>query len=273
MSTSLQKNFKEVREQYAIVFNALERVLKRFDIDFYIIGAQARDIWISHLGVISRLTKDIDYCVLVSNRETWNQLNEYLIKTEKFERDKNAPHRFYLNEHTIDIIPFGGIQNGEEVQLDNPLMDISVFGCREVAEEAEDVAGGFKIVSLSGLCVLKLVAYSEKPERVKDWDDFLLIVQNYSDIAGEQLFDGRNDDLIDDSLDMKIAAARMLGRHMNSILNKKEELKKVVLACLNSKLMNFTIEEVAKMYLARDSGDTQVETLKLIAETIKGIND
>lgn len=77
----MQTNFNAVREQYAPVFNALERSLRKFDIDFYLIGAQARDEWISHIGIINRLTKDIDYCLLVGDRETWDKLNEYLTAT------------------------------------------------------------------------------------------------------------------------------------------------------------------------------------------------
>jgi len=255
------------------VFDALERALQKFDIDFYLIGAQARDVWISHLGIINRLTKDIDYCVLVGDRETWDGLNEYLIVTEKFERDKDAPHRFYLGEHTVDIIPFGGIQNGEEVKLDNPPIDVSVFGCREVADDAEDADDKFKVVTLPGLCILKIVAYSEKPGRIKDWDDFLLIANNYSDIAGEQLFDGNYDDLLDGDFDMKLTSARMLGRHISSIVNKNEELKGTVLELLNSKRGRFTLEEIDQMYAVRERDDKQVETLKLITELIKGIND
>ena len=269
----MQTNFDEVRAAYAPVFDALERALQQFDIDFYLIGAQARDVWLNHLGIITRLTKDIDYCVLVGDRETWEGLNKYLAETEKFERDKNVPHRFYLGEHTIDIIPFGNIQNEDEVQLDNPLLDISVFGCREVADDAADVDGRFKVVTLPGLCVLKVVAYSEKSERVKDWDDFLLIANNYSDIAGEQLFDGNYDDLLDGDFDMKLAATRMLGRHMSTILNKNEELRKTVLDLLSSRLARFTSQDIEQMYVVRERDDKQVETLKLVFEIIKGIND
>ena len=190
-----------------------------------------------------------------------------------FQRDKNASHRFYFGEQTIDIIPFGGIQNGHDVQLDNPPIEVSVFGCREVAEDAEETGGGFKIVTLPGLCILKAVAYSEKPGRVKDWDDLLLIANNYSDIAGEQLFKGKYEDLLNGDFDMKLAAARMLGRHMNDILNKNEELKDTVLTLLKRKLMGIDAEQIDQMYRVRERDDTQVETLKLISEIIKGIND
>ena len=51
MSTSLQTNFNSVRDAYAPVFDALERALQQFDIDFYLIGAQARDVWTNHLNI------------------------------------------------------------------------------------------------------------------------------------------------------------------------------------------------------------------------------
>jgi predicted nucleotidyltransferase len=105
------------------------------------------------LNIGKRITRDIDYCVSVADRATWDGLNAYLMETEMFQRDKNASHRFYFGEQTIDIIPFGGIQNSHDVQLDNPPIEVSVFGCREVAEDAEETCGGFKMVTFPGLCI------------------------------------------------------------------------------------------------------------------------
>ncbi len=42
---------------------------------------------------------------------------------------------------------------------------------------------------------------------------------------------------------------------------------------LRRKLMKFSVADIDSMYLQRDAGDTQIVTLKLIAEVIKGINE
>ena len=270
----LETNFDAVKEAYKSVFEALERALLKFDIDFYLIGAQSRDVWTNHIDMEKRVSRDIDYFVLINDTGTWSELNTYLIETEKFERDKDQPYRFYLEEHTIDLIPFGGIENNGEVVLDNPPMELSVYGSKEVAEEAEIIHGKYKVVTLPGLCILKLVAYNEKPDsRAKDWQDMLLILRNYSEIAGAQLFDGFCDDLIEGNFEFKVASARMLGRHMNVILRKNDGLKERVIEILSGKLMNFKPVEIDQMYQAKDRDDTQIETLKLLCEVIKGIND
>lgn len=270
----LETNFDQVREEYASVFDAIERALSKFDIDFYLIGAQSRDVWTNHIDMERRVTRDIDYSVLIGDKGTWKDLNTYLIETEKFERDKEQPYRFYFDGHTIDLIPFGGIEENGEVVLDNPTMELSVYGCKEVAEEAEIIHGKYKVITLPGLCILKLIAYDEKPDsRAKDWQDMLLILRNYAEIAGEQLFDVYFEDLIEADYEAKVASARVLGRHMNEILQKNDDLKERVIEILSGKLMNFKPEEIDQMYQVRDREDTQVETLKLLCEVIKGIND
>lgn len=157
--------------------------------------------------------------------------------------------------------------------MDTPPIDVSVFGCREVADAAAYADDEFKVDTLQGLCILKIAAYSEKPGRVKDWDDFLLIANNYSDITGDQLFDGEYEDLFNDDFDLTFACARMLGRHMNNILSKNNALKQTVLDLLGSMLGGFSPEEINQMNAVREWDDKQAKTLKLIADIIKGIND
>lgn len=74
MSTNLQTNFDKIRNAYAPVFDALERVLQKIDVDFYLIGAQSRDVWTNHLDIEKRITRDIDYSVLIGDRGAWNEI-------------------------------------------------------------------------------------------------------------------------------------------------------------------------------------------------------
>jgi len=178
-----------------------------------------------------------------------------------------------LGEFTIDLIPFGGIANNDEVVLENPKMELSVYGCTEVTEEAVVIHGKYKVVTLPGLCIMKLIAFGEKPERLKDWEDLLFILRNYHEIAGAELFEGKHDDLITDELDFPVASARLLGRNMQSILNKNANLKQLIIANLTNKLQNFSPADIDQMYEVRDANDKQVETLKLVSELIKGIKD
>lgn len=74
MSNIYRTNFEKIRESYQQIFDALERALIKFDVDFYLIGAQSRDVWTNHLNLTKRTTRDIDYFVYVKDRNVWNQL-------------------------------------------------------------------------------------------------------------------------------------------------------------------------------------------------------
>lgn len=273
MSNIYKTNFDNIKEVYKNIFDALERALKKFDIDFYLIGAQSRDVWINHLDLYARATRDIDFSVFIKDHEKWNQLTAFLISEEGFARDKKEPYRFYSGA-IVDLIPFGGIEENGEVRLDNPATELSVYGCKEVTEEAVVLEGGFKVITLPGLCIMKLIAWNERPDRrAKDWEDFLFILTNYHEIAGEQLFEGNHDDLFDDNFELPIAAARMLGRNMRSVLNKNQKLKTKVVDILLHHLKGYGYEQINDMYRVRESDDRIILHLKLISETVKGIND
>jgi predicted nucleotidyltransferase len=273
MSNIYKTNFHKVKEVYKGIFDALERALIKFEIDYYLIGAQSRDVWTNHLDLDKRTTRDIDYCVYVKDPATWNMLTEYLIKEEGFKRDEKEPYRFYFGE-IVDLIPFGGIEENGEAILTNPTTELSVYGCKEVTEEAVLIEGTFKVVTLAGLCVMKLIAYNEKPgSRAKDIDDFFFLVKNYHEIAGEELFDGNYDDLLEGDFEMQIASARMLGRHMTAILKKNKTLKEKIVDILNSQLSGFGENDINQMYEVRENNDESVLKFKLVLETIKGIKD
>ena len=200
------------------------------------------------LRLDKRTTRDIDYCVYVKDHAAWKQLLAFLINEESFIQDSKAPYRFDLGG-VMDLIPFGGIEQNGEVVLENPITELSVYGCREVTEEAMVIEGTFKVATLPGLCIMKLVAFDEKPDqRAKDLDDFLFILENYGEIAGEQLFEDSYEDLIEGDFELQVAAARMLGRHMAIILNKNIALKQRVISILQQRLQGFTQEEINQLY-------------------------
>jgi hypothetical protein len=95
MNNIYSTNFERLRETYLDIFEPLERAFKNWDIDFYLIGAQSRDIWTDHLNLKKRTTSDIDFCVFIKEWDTWNEFIQYLIHKEGFEKDKMEPYRFH----------------------------------------------------------------------------------------------------------------------------------------------------------------------------------
>ncbi|MEO8414322.1 MAG: hypothetical protein ABI472_11715 [Ginsengibacter sp.] len=88
-----QTNFDQVKEQYHFVVGILEKAFAKFEIDFYLIGAQSRDVWTNHLSIDKRLTRDIDYSVFIANYEILEQLN-------------NAIFHFFMFCHFIILLNF-----------------------------------------------------------------------------------------------------------------------------------------------------------------------
>ncbi len=272
----LKKNFERLKnEGLKETFEVLELAFKKYGIDYYLIGARARDLWTDHIALgEKRTTEDVDFCIYINEHEQYKTLVKDLVETYGFKRDEEEPYRFYFNG-TIDLIPFGGIEKDGEVLLENPPTELSVYGTKEAVAHAKIVDGEFKVVTLPGLCVLKLIAFHEKPDRrSKDLEDFYFLLENYGDIAGDQLFEGvEHEDLIKDDFELTLASARLLGRQIKNITLGSPELSTKLNEILVSRLKGFSEKEIDSMYEVRDNGDTLVERFKLVVEVIKGLND
>jgi predicted nucleotidyltransferase len=275
----LKINFEEVRNgAMKGTFESLERAFKKFKIDFYLIGAFARDMWLNHLDdlPIRRATLDIDFSIYINDHSQFDLLKSYLVTTENFTED-NEPYRLYSKDKFIvDLIPFGGIEKNDTVYLNgHPPMELSVFGNEQVMSHASVLRqdeGEFKICTLPGLCILKLIAGFERPERrEKDLGDFFYILENYFEIAADTLFEGNFDDLIDEDFEPKIASAKMLGRQFMPILTGAIKVKSKIIQILTSLKEGFSDGEIEQMYNLdkRDIKIIRFMLIKSITDEIK----
>ncbi|RYE27468.1 MAG: hypothetical protein EOP45_01145 [Sphingobacteriaceae bacterium] len=267
----LKINFEEMRfGAMRATFESLERGFRQFDIDYYLIGAFARDLWMNHINTlpIRRATVDVDFSIYISSQDTFITLKNYLKESEGFQADRE-PYRLHAPDQTIiDLIPFGGIEQDHMVYLEgSPPMELSVFGNMQVLAHAANIqlnGMDFKICTLPGLCILKLIASHEKPERLtKDLGDFYYILENYFEIAGDTIYDGDYDDLIDEDFEPKIAAAKMLGRQLLPILSESMSLKTVFITILKKQQQGFSSAEIDQMY-SNEPADRQIKRLKLV---------
>jgi len=272
MST-LKINFEKLRQEQKSCFDALERAFTMLDIDFYLIGARARDIWLEHLDIRElRTTTDVDLAIHINISEKFQEISEYLCATEKFQR-KEEPYKFSFGGMTIDLLPFGDIERDGSVWLENPPTELSVFGMREVTEQAEVIEGGWKVVTLPGLIVLKLIAFSEKPERRKDIQDVELILRHYHEIAPNILWEAKYEDLLTDNIDTDIISARILGRQIGGLLSKSTKIRDHIVTTLDSRLQGFSEDEINAIYENRSQNYRDAVVLKLLLECKQGIQD
>jgi predicted nucleotidyltransferase len=272
----LEINIEKLRNgEMKNTFRALENAFEKYNIDFYLIGAFAREMWLSHIEdlPLRRTTRDIDFSLFINEYSDFTNVKEYLSSHEGF-IEFAEPFRMQSPEHVIvDLLPFGGIENDRHVHLNGKTeLQISVFGNMEVLNHAANIIQDgrkFKVCTLPGLCIMKLISGHEKSDRyLKDLGDFYYILLNYFTIAGEELYDTYHDDLIDENFEPSIASARMLGRQMNQILTESEDVKIMVVKHLEKMKGSFSYDDIHEMY-EHERKDNDILKRKLISEILR----
>jgi predicted nucleotidyltransferase len=172
MSSTYKIDLNKIRlENLKEVFNILEDHLSRLDANFYLIGAVAKDMWMSgiHDVVLGRVTNDLDLAVFVENENQYEILRTELINTGRFSAVKSGRYTFLFVGHTqIDMLPFGGL-NIDEFNLRYSIALTAVpNGFAEVFEKGTaqiEIQGqNFAVSTLPGIVLLKLIAYDDRPE-------------------------------------------------------------------------------------------------------------
>ena len=211
-------------------------------IDFFIVGALARDLIFEHRHDIApvRSTRDVDVAVIVADWDEYRGLSAQLAREHGF-READRPHRLEAPSGTLlDLIPFGAIETPDRAIGWPPgeAFVMSTLGFREVYEFSLtgiiDGDYGVQIASLPGISILKLLAWRDRRhETEKDAQDFCAVVVNYVEVIGDTLYE-EHDDLLDEAYDEPVAAARILGRDSRPILNLSDELRHEVVALLEA---------------------------------------
>jgi len=126
MSNTWQTTFKKLKQPHLKeVFKALERGFEATGIDFYLVGALARDIWMTGMHDVPqvRRTRDIDFAVLVSAQEEFEQLKDCLAEQEGFKTYKENPYVLIGPKGVeVDLMPFGDIEKEGTVTFTGPGM-------------------------------------------------------------------------------------------------------------------------------------------------------
>lgn len=213
------------------LFRALARAASDEELDFFVVGAIARDMLtvLAHDIRIKRATEDVDCGIRVRSWEEDARLRQALIGTTEFRQDPKERQRLIYRERiNVDLVPFGAIEDEEGKILWPPEMDfeMNTLGFDEAYSDsitvrvAEDVE--LKTASLPGLALMKLVAWKDRRNRYrKDAQDLGFIMSIYLDAGNqERVYDEGGDaiDLLDDDFDYNQAGARLLGRDVGRIL-------------------------------------------------------
>lgn len=189
------KPIKQVDVLTVEVANEIEKMNKALGLELLLVGAQAKVILLENIYGLNpgRATGDIDFAFVVESWDQYNQIKKNLVATGKFrELPKERQRLLYkssLIEHefVVDIIPFGGVQDAKNRIAWPPEMDVvmSVSGYQVALESALLVELNtdltIKVVSLPGLAILKIFAWSERGTATENKDaiDLLTLLRTY----------------------------------------------------------------------------------------------
>ncbi len=210
----------------------LKKVADSLGVNFFVVGASARDFILRHQYGIEprRKTGDIDLGVEVASWEQFKTLFEELISTGQF---SPTPERQRLRCGTvlIDILPFGPITDeGKKISWP-PEHEIimSMVGFAEAYEHSitvrlsSDPDLDINLATLPGLAILKVISWKEKyPDRKRDAEDLLLIMNTYEEAGNSDRLYAEDLPLLqEEGFDTRLAGARLLGRDMAKISDPK----------------------------------------------------
>jgi predicted nucleotidyltransferase len=215
------------------LFEEITNVAESMGIQFFVVGATARDMILEYGYEIQtqRGTMDIDLGVQVVNWGQYEDLKQGLIDTTYFKLVPQKRQRLiYKDDLRIDIIPFGEIAE-PEYRFNWPSengIEINTLGFIESYKDAlfirlrESPVLDIRFASLAGLALMKIIAWNDSPARVRDAKDLKIIIHNYLDAGNvERIFEEEIDifDRIQKSRgdDYKKAGARLLGRDIAKI--------------------------------------------------------
>jgi predicted nucleotidyltransferase len=205
-------------------------------VDFYLIGAIAKEYWFHRGGKTSEGTKDIDFAVLVASPEDYENIRSYLMDKGYSPAKENAYVLISPSGVQVDILPFGAIEIDETVKvMGDGMTSIRMNGFKEVyttgTEKAELPTGQiFKTATLPGIVLLKFIAYDDRPEkRLKDARDIASIIKHFFDLQSDFIYEHHLDLFTTESgEDIVDIGAIVIGRELKKLCADNNSLKERV---------------------------------------------
>ncbi len=262
MNTSNQ-TYKELAIPYfKETFDCIDQIMSAHQIPYYLIGVSAMALQLLKAGIKpSRGTKDIDFAIMISSMDDYESISQALV--EKGYNKVKAPWTFYSDTYNvaIDVLPFGEIEEHHTKSFTERHTDLHVLGFKEVLSEAVPITIEEKIVNippLPGMIILKLVAWSDRPEeRENDLADILRIIQHYFDLAFDEIVEFHNDIFSEDNFDQRIIAAEVLGRKAKLFLDKSEKLSERIHQVLKNNLKDVSKSKIAREWAIKLDSDIE----------------
>ncbi len=273
MNTSNQTYKALAIPYFKEVFECIDEVMLKLNVPYYLIGASAMALELLKKGIKpSRGTKDIDFAIMISSTEEFDmiikELSEY-----GFNEVNDSSWRLYNPNFkiVIDLLPFGKIEEDFTQNFNERYTGLHILGFREVLQNPKTVQieeKSLQIPSLEGMVILKLIAWSDRPEfRDNDLYDILKIIEHYYDFNLDEILEYHNDTFADDDFDQFKISARVLGRKASEFLTISEEINTRILKTLTDNTTDAKNSTIAKRWVREK--DWELEYAVAILEEFK----
>ncbi|MFN3753707.1 nucleotidyl transferase AbiEii/AbiGii toxin family protein [Flavobacterium sp.] len=271
-------NFKDYSfAQHGEVYAILEEVFTKHGINYYLVGANARDVQLYKAGIRpTRGTADIDFAVMMPDFDLYNQVFEELCNKGFRKADEQYRLYFEKSNTAIDLMPYGKIEQEYTVTFLDRNLTLHVLGFTEVGQKTElFTQEGFSVpvTPIEGILILKLVAWSDKPEwRIKDLEDISFLIKNGWDIYENEAYENHLD-LFDENFDQMKAASRIIGRKMGPILILNTVLQNRIVSILENSIQDKARAQEPEITIAKNLKMSIDETLVLLKVILEGIKE
>jgi len=264
------------------IYEQIATIAESHKIQFFIIGATARDLILHHgYGIEARrATKDIDLAVYVANWDEFQSLKNNLIETGGFAETKMTQRLVYQESVPVDIVLFGAITEADGTIGWPPDHDIrmNILGFEDAYNDAMSVKLRAEpelnvlVASPTSLAALKLMSWKERaPENTKDATDLIFIIQNYLDIGNHERLQDEHSDLVDEDFDYVRAGARLLGRDIATVLS--DDAISVVDQIIKEQIAEGNRYPLVEDMSRGEPGEQLQENLTLLKYLMQGVLD
>lgn len=253
-------------EKMTTAFLTLQKVFEELDIDAYLIGAQARDVWFFPKKA-ARFTRDIDWIIANSNENVFNELKAILIQREGFSSTPNPLKIKSPEGIEVDLIPF----DYPETPHFMGLHEIFERGTEGVPFDDGKI---YQVATLPAIVLLKLIAWDNRPEnRVKDIVDIAYILQN-SDVHSDDFYDNHIDllDIFDLDSESDFIRSRVIGRKISQIIADSLYLNYHIVKILENQITNAEKSKIIDIIVAQTE-NTENHALTQLKELLIGLDE
>ncbi len=281
MSNTSKILLNKITDEVVIeLLEAVIPVLEASGIDYFVVGAFARDVELlakGHNETPSRMTRDVDLAVMVGSLKEYEAMKASITALPSFELSENEPYRFLFRKaYEVDFLPFGQIADDKgKVTLSAKstfVLNMPGFDAVQPFAETVETEEGLtlKVSSLPGVVLLKLLAWQDNTGREKDIHDIDYILKHFMFLHLEEML-GQDNNLLEryegeEKVFEQVVSARYVGRVIGIMLKTKPILKTRLLQLLEEQSHGFSM---ARLMSTEHIEDGQ----RIIKALYEGISD